>query len=108
MAHTATMTGDLDGARFDVVVIGGGINGASAAREPAAAGHDVLLAEKDGFAAGASGRSTRMLHCGLRYFETPRPLRDFLYHPARLRTALPWRGPRWRRGRNWRAPPPRD
>ncbi len=48
----------------------------------------MLLAEKDDFAGGASGRSTRMLHCGLRYFETPRPLRDFLFHPARLRTAL--------------------
>ncbi len=79
---------ELDRRRFDAVVIGGGINGASSAQHLAAAGYAVLLVDKGDFASGSSGRSTRMLHCGLCYFETPRPVRDFLFHPLRLRTAL--------------------
>lgn len=78
----------LNGRQFDVVVIGGGINGASSAQHLASAGYAVLLVDKGDFASGSSGRSTRMLHCGLRYFETPNPVRDFLLHPSRFRTAL--------------------
>ena len=78
----------LDGRVFDVVVIGGGIIGASSAREAAAAGHSVLLVEKDDFASGATSRSSRLLHCGLRYFEAPNPVRHFARHPHRLVTAL--------------------
>lgn len=79
---------ELQGARFDTVIIGGGINGASAAQHLAAAGYKVLLTEKGDFASGSSGRSTRILHCGLRYFETPRPVRDFALAPRKLWTAL--------------------
>jgi len=78
----------LDGQRFDAVIIGGGINGASAVQQLSAAGYRCLLAEKDDFASGASGRSPRMLHCGLRYFETPRPVRDFALAPWRFLQAL--------------------
>lgn len=78
----------MDGQRFDVVVIGGGINGASSAQHLAAAGYAVLLVDKGDFASGSSSRSTRMLHCGLRYFEMPNPVRDFLQSPRRFRTAL--------------------
>ncbi|MCI1003146.1 FAD-dependent oxidoreductase, partial [Ochrobactrum sp. C6C9] len=55
---------------YDVIVIGGGINGTSAVRELCAAGYKALLVEKGDFANGASSRSSRILHCGLRYFET--------------------------------------
>ena len=78
----------MDGQRFDIVVIGGGINGASSAQHLAAEGYTVLLVDKGDFASGSSSRSTRMLHCGLRYFETPNPVRDFLLSPRRFRTAL--------------------
>ncbi|MCP4565519.1 MAG: FAD-dependent oxidoreductase [Bosea sp.] len=74
--------------RFDVVVIGGGINGTSAVRELAAAGYQVLLAEKSDLANGASSRSSRILHCGLRYFETHNPLRTFARSPVRLLGAV--------------------
>lgn len=76
--HTA------DAKDFDVVVIGGGINGTSAARVLAAAGYSVLLAEQADLAHGASSRSSRILHCGLRYFETQHPVRTFARSPLRF------------------------
>lgn len=79
----------FNGAKFDVVVIGAGINGASSAQHLSAAGYSVLLVDKGDFASGSSGRSTRMLHCGLRYFETPRPVIDFGRNPGKLADA--WR-----------------
>ena len=78
----------IDGSEWDVAVIGAGINGAGAARELARAGYSVLLCEKEDFAAGASSRSSRMLHCGLRYFESERPVREFSLHPRRFLQAL--------------------
>jgi glycerol-3-phosphate dehydrogenase len=59
--------------RFDVLVIGGGITGAGIALDAAARGLSVALVEKDDFAAGTSGRSSRLVHGGLRYLEQ----RDF-------------------------------
>src|SRR5437879_4791921 len=55
--------------RFDVLVIGGGITGAGIALDAAARGLSVALAEKDDFASGTSGRSSRLVHGGLRYLE---------------------------------------
>jgi glycerol-3-phosphate dehydrogenase len=74
--------------RYDVVVIGGGINGVSAARELSVSGYKVLLAEQGDFANGASSRSSRILHCGLRYFETHHPVRTFALAPRRFAGAL--------------------
>lgn len=78
----------LDGQSFDVIIIGGGVIGASSAREATAAGYSVLLVEKGDFASGTSSRSSRLLHCGLRYFEAPKPIRYFLRHPGRFLTSL--------------------
>ncbi len=55
--------------RFDVLVIGGGITGTGIALDAAARGLRVALVEKDDFASGTSGRSSRMIHGGLRYLE---------------------------------------
>jgi glycerol-3-phosphate dehydrogenase len=55
--------------QFDVLVIGGGITGAGIALDAAARGLSVALVEKDDFAAGTSGRSSRLVHGGLRYLE---------------------------------------
>ncbi len=54
---------------IDLLVIGGGITGCAVARDAAARGLAVLLAEKNDLAAGTSSRSTKLLHGGLRYLE---------------------------------------
>src|ERR1051326_3946518 len=59
----------LDGSRFDVIVIGGGINGVAIARECARGGKRALLLEQHDFASGTTSRSTRIIHGGLRYLE---------------------------------------
>ena len=54
---------------FDVLVVGGGINGAGIARDLAGRGHSVLLCEKDDLAQHTSSSSTKLIHGGLRYLE---------------------------------------
>lgn len=80
--------GDLDGRSFDTIVIGGGINGSAALQSIASQGHDALLVEKGDYGSGSSSRSSRLLHCGLRYLAPGRSLWDFFWHPSRLLTAL--------------------
>ena len=53
----------------DLLVIGGGINGACIARDAAGRGLRVLLCEKDDLAAHTSSASTKLIHGGLRYLE---------------------------------------
>lgn len=55
--------------QYDVVVIGGGINGAGIARDAAGRGLSVLMCEKDDLAQGTSSRSGKLVHGGLRYLE---------------------------------------
>ena len=78
----------LDARSFDVAIIGGGINGAAAAQHIIAQGNSVLLVEKGDFGSGSSSRSSRLLHCGLRYLAPGRSIWDFVRHPSRLLTAL--------------------
>ena len=54
---------------FDILVIGGGINGCGIARDAAGRGYSVLLAEMDDLASGTSSASTKLIHGGLRYLE---------------------------------------
>ncbi len=56
-------------APFDLVVIGGGVNGAGAARDAAGRGAKVLLLEAGDLARGTSSASTKLVHGGLRYLE---------------------------------------
>ncbi len=69
MARTAPSRRSLDGERFDVIVIGGGINGVAIARACARGGRRTLLLEQHDFASGTTSRSTRIIHGGLRYLE---------------------------------------
>jgi glycerol-3-phosphate dehydrogenase len=54
---------------FDLIVVGGGINGAAIAREAQLSGVRTLLVERDDFCSGTSAASTRLIHGGLRYLE---------------------------------------
>ncbi len=53
----------------DLLVVGGGINGAGIARDAAGRGLSVLLCEQDDLAAHTSSASTKLIHGGLRYLE---------------------------------------
>jgi glycerol-3-phosphate dehydrogenase len=55
--------------RYDVIVIGGGINGAAIARLAAQRGRSVLLLEQHDYGWGTTWRSTKLIHGGLRYLE---------------------------------------
>ncbi len=58
--------------RFDVIIIGGGINGAGIARDAALRGFRVALFEKSDFGSGTSSRSSKLIHGGIRYLEQGR------------------------------------
>lgn len=68
MATRQDMWDALDG-EFDVVVIGGGINGAGIARDAALRGLKVAMLEMRDLAYGTSSRSSKLVHGGLRYLE---------------------------------------
>ena len=59
----------LAGQNFDVLIIGGGINGIAIARECARSGKRIAVVEQNDFASGSTSRSTRIIHGGLRYLE---------------------------------------
>src|SRR6188768_4402264 len=54
---------------IDLLVIGGGINGAGIARDAAGRGLKVALVEKDDLASATSSWSSKLIHGGLRYLE---------------------------------------
>jgi glycerol-3-phosphate dehydrogenase len=54
---------------FDLLVVGGGINGAAVARDAALRGVSVALVERGDFACGTSSRSSKLIHGGIRYLE---------------------------------------
>jgi len=56
-------------ARFDMFIVGGGINGAGIARDAAGRGLSVALCERDDFGGATSSASTKLIHGGLRYLE---------------------------------------
>lgn len=62
---------DLDAAQggVDVVIVGGGITGAGAARDAAMRGLRVALVDKGDWASGTSSKSSKLVHGGLRYLE---------------------------------------
>src|SRR6185312_8864668 len=95
---------------YDLLIVGGGINGVGIARDAAGRGLSVLLCEQDDRAAHTSSASTKLIHGGLRYLEhmqfslvrkaliereillasaphLMRPLRFVLPHDAHLRPA---------------------
>jgi len=53
----------------DLLIVGGGVNGAGIARDAAGRGLSVVLCEKDDLASHTSSSSTKLIHGGLRYLE---------------------------------------
>ena len=76
---------------FDILVIGGGINGCGIARDAAGRGLRVLLVEQGDLAQGTSSASTKLIHGGLRYLEQFefRLVREALQERERLLKAAP-------------------
>lgn len=58
-----------EGRIFDLLVVGGGVNGAAIARDAAMRGLSVLLVEKGDWASGTTAKSSKLAHGGLRYLE---------------------------------------
>ncbi len=76
---------------FDLLIIGGGINGAGIARDAAGRGLSVCLVEKDDLASHTSSSSTKLVHGGLRYLEHYefRLVRESLIERERLLNIAP-------------------
>jgi glycerol-3-phosphate dehydrogenase len=82
--HRASSVGRMAAETFDVLVVGGGVTGTGAALDAATRGLAVALVEARDYAAGASSKSSKLIHGGLRYLE----MLDF----ALVREALAERG----------------
>ena len=54
---------------YDLLIIGGGVNGTGIARDAAGRGLHVALCERGDFAEGTSSKSSKLVHGGLRYLE---------------------------------------
>jgi glycerol-3-phosphate dehydrogenase len=78
-------------AELDLLIIGGGINGAGIARDAAGRGHSVLLCEQGDLAQATSAASTKLIHGGLRYLEYYefRLVREALIERERLLAIAP-------------------
>ena len=77
--------------RFDVVIVGGGATGLGCAVDAASRGYRAALLEADTFGSGTSGRSTKLIHGGVRYLAQLRfrLVREALAERAILRRTAP-------------------
>lgn len=78
-------------AAFDLLVIGGGVNGCAIARDAAGRGLSVMLVEQGDLAQATSSASTKLFHGGLRYLEYYefRLVRESLIERETLLRAMP-------------------
>ena len=65
----ASAISTLQSEEFDILVIGGGVNGVGVALDAVTRGLKVALVESQDLAAGTSSRSSKLIHGGLRYLE---------------------------------------
>ncbi len=89
--NSTTSTPVVNDTPYDLVVIGGGINGVGIARDAAGRGLSVLLIEKGDFAGATSSASSKLIHGGLRYLEYYefRLVREALAERERLLSIAP-------------------
>ena len=69
MRHRSEAWRKIDGASFDVCVIGGGATGAGSALDAQLRGLSAVLIEAGDFASATSSRSTKLIHGGVRYLQ---------------------------------------
>ena len=67
--HRAWSLGRMASEEFDILVVGGGVTGTGATLDAATRGLSVALVEARDYAAGASSKSSKLIHGGLRYLE---------------------------------------
>ena len=81
----------MTSADYDLLIVGGGINGTGIARDAAGRGLRVLLVERDDLASHTSSASTKLVHGGLRYLEYYefRLVRESLIERERLMSLAP-------------------
>jgi glycerol-3-phosphate dehydrogenase len=89
--HESPRSRTLTSEPIDLLIVGGGINGAGIARDAAGRGLTVMLAEQDDLAAHTSSASTKLIHGGLRYLEQYefRLVREALQERERLLAMAP-------------------
>src|SRR5579885_2019580 len=85
------MAADTESNALDIIVVGGGINGAGIARDAAGRGLRVALVEQADLGAFTSSASTKLIHGGLRYLEYGefRLVRESLVERERLLAIAP-------------------
>ena len=59
----------MDGQTYDLVIVGGGVNGCGIARDAVGRGLSVCVVEQNDLASATSSASTKLIHGGLRYLE---------------------------------------
>ncbi|MDX1580230.1 MAG: glycerol-3-phosphate dehydrogenase, partial [Alphaproteobacteria bacterium] len=69
MAEPQTQSPDRSSTPYDILIVGGGVNGAGIARDAAGRNLRVLLCEMNDLGSGTSSASTKLIHGGLRYLE---------------------------------------
>ena len=75
---------------YDLIVVGGGINGCGIARDAAMRGLDVALFEKNDFSTGATWASSGLIHGGLRYMaDDPRVTKKSCYDSGHIQHIAP-------------------
>ena len=67
--HRAWSVGRMASETFDILVVGGGVTGTGAVLDAATRGLSAALIEASDYAAGASSKSSKLIHGGLRYLE---------------------------------------
>lgn len=91
MPIPSNATPPADDMVYDLLIVGGGVNGAGIARDAAGRGLSVLLVEQDDLASYTSSSSTKLIHGGLRYLEYYefRLVREALIERERLLNIAP-------------------
>src|SRR2546423_7062028 len=109
--HRAVTLQSLQESPLDLLIVGGGIVGAGIGRDAAMRGLRVGLVEQHDFAFGTSGRSSRLLHGGMRYLAQGRlglvrqaSVEKKIIHriAPHLAEPLPFIFPVYRGNRDWR------